>query len=156
VTRHGARRLRLLRLLLEDGREAGTARLCAVCATATGVTGAGITLMPEGVLGGPVCASDAVALRLERLQFDLTEGPCVDAYRLDVPVLEPDLRSVSTGRWLAFRVAAAEAGARAVFGFPMHIGAVRLGSVNLYRDRPGPPPTRSTRTPWSWPPSPRS
>jgi hypothetical protein len=27
---------------------------------------------------------------------------------------------------------------RAVFGFPLHVGAVRLGALNLYRDRPGP------------------
>jgi len=24
-----------------------------------------------------------------------------------------------------------------VFGFPMHVGAVRLGALNLYRDEPG-------------------
>jgi hypothetical protein len=29
------------------------------------------------------------------------------------------------------------AGARAVFGFPLQLGAVRLGALNLYRDRPG-------------------
>jgi hypothetical protein len=27
---------------------------------------------------------------------------------------------------------------RAVFGFPLRIGTVRLGALNLYRDRPGP------------------
>ena len=27
---------------------------------------------------------------------------------------------------------------RAVFGFPLQVGAVRLGALNLYRDRPGP------------------
>jgi hypothetical protein len=30
------------------------------------------------------------------------------------------------------------AGARAVFGFPLRVGAVRLGALNLYRDQPGP------------------
>ena len=28
-------------------------------------------------------------------------------------------------------------GAQAVFSFPLHVGAVRLGSLNLYCDRPG-------------------
>ena len=27
---------------------------------------------------------------------------------------------------------------RAVFGFPLRVGTVRLGALNLYRDRPGP------------------
>ena len=30
-----------------------------------------------------------------------------------------------------------QAGARAVFGFPVGVGDVRLGALNLYRDRPG-------------------
>jgi hypothetical protein len=29
------------------------------------------------------------------------------------------------------------AGVRAVFGFPMQVGTVRLGALNLYRDGPG-------------------
>ena len=33
---------------------------------------------------------------------------------------------------------ALEAGAEAVFGFPLRVGAVRLGALNLYRDAPGP------------------
>ena len=31
-----------------------------------------------------------------------------------------------------------DAGVRAVFGFPLRVGAVRLGALNLYRDQPGP------------------
>lgn len=29
------------------------------------------------------------------------------------------------------------AGVRAIFGFPLEVGAVRLGALNLYRDHPG-------------------
>ena len=39
---------------------------------------------------------------------------------------------------------------RAVFGFPLQVGAVRLGALNLYRDWSGRPATISTPTPWSW------
>jgi len=53
-------------------------------------------------------------------------------------VLEPDLDEPSTPRWPAFAGPAVEAGVRAIFGFPLHVGAVRLGALNLYRDRPGP------------------
>jgi hypothetical protein len=41
-------------------------------------------------------------------------------------------------RWLAFTPAAVDAGARAVFGFPLRVGAIRIGALNLYRDSPGP------------------
>ena len=53
-------------------------------------------------------------------------------------MLEPDLAEPVKPRWLAFTGPAVEAGVRAVFGFPLHVGAVRLGALNLYRDRPGP------------------
>ncbi|MHB8466107.1 MAG: GAF and ANTAR domain-containing protein, partial [Acidimicrobiales bacterium] len=63
---------------------------------------------------------------------------CVDAYDQGRPVLEPDLAQPRTPRWLAFTGPAVDAGVRAVFGFPLQVGAVRLGALNLYRDRPGP------------------
>jgi hypothetical protein len=53
-------------------------------------------------------------------------------------VLESDLADPAIARWVAFTPPAVEAGARAVFGFPLRVGAVRLGALNLYRDRPGP------------------
>ena len=68
---------------------------------------------------------------MEQLQFELGEGPCIDACHEDRPVLEPDLAAPATPRWLAFA-----AGVRAIFGFPLQIGAVRLGALNLYCDRP--------------------
>ena len=40
-------------------------------------------------------------------------------------------------RWLAFIAPVVEAGARAIFGFPLQVGTVRLGAMNLYCDRPG-------------------
>jgi hypothetical protein len=133
----GDRRLRILERLQGDGG-LDTRRLCVVCAEVTGATGAGIMLMSGDVPRGSVCTTDAVSARIEQLQYDLGEGPCVDAYRQDRPVAEVDLADPSVVRWLAFTGPAVEAGARAVFGFPMQLGAVRLGAMNLYRDRPGP------------------
>ena len=52
-------------------------------------------------------------------------------------MLEPDLAHPGTPRWLAFSPPAVEAGVRAVFGFPLQVGAVRLGALNLYRDWSG-------------------
>ena len=94
--------------------------------------------MSGDVPRGSVCTTNEVSDLIEELQYTLGEGPCVDAYQQDRPVLEPDLAAPSTPRWLAFTPPAVEAGARAIFGFPLQVGAVRLGALNLYRDRPGP------------------
>jgi GAF domain len=101
------------------------------------MTGAGIMLMFDDQPMGSICSTDDVSALIERLQFDLGEGPCVDAHQQNRPVLEPNLGTPSRPRWLAFSPPAFEAGARAVFGFPLRIGAVRLGALNLYADRPG-------------------
>jgi hypothetical protein len=61
----------------------------------------------------------------------------VDAYQQDRVVAEPDLADPVTRRWVAFTPPALDAGVRAVFGFPMRVGTVRLGALNLYRDRSG-------------------
>jgi hypothetical protein len=126
--------------LLSSGGDAvpGTARVCEVCASVAGMTGAGIMLMSDGVAEGDVCTTNDVSALIEELQYTLGEGPCVDAYRLDRPVLEPDLGDPLTPRWLAFTPPAIEAGVRAIFGFPLQVGSIRLGALNLYRDRPGP------------------
>jgi len=135
----GDRRLRILAKLAGDGRVGGqTKRLCQVCAEVTEVTGAGIMLMSGDVRQGSVCTTDETSAAIENLQYELGEGPCVDAYRFDRPVLEPDLAFPATRRWVAFSGPALAAGARALFGFPLQVGSVRLGALNLYRDRPGP------------------
>jgi hypothetical protein len=91
----------------------------------------------EGPRGSP-CSTNEMSELIDQLQFSLGEGPCIDAYHQDWPVLEPDLVGPATPRWRAFTPPAIEAGVRAVFGFPLHVGAVRLGALNLCRDRPGP------------------
>jgi hypothetical protein len=86
---------------------------------------------------GSLCTTNEVSHLIEELQFTLGEGPCVDAYEHDSVVAEPDLADPVARRWLAFTPPAVEAGVRAVFGFPMRVGTVRLGALNLYCDRPG-------------------
>ncbi len=134
----GDRLLRILAELSSGGvTEPGAARLCDVCASVSLMSGAGIMLMVGGVQGS-LCSSNAVSALIEELQYTHEEGPCVDAYDQDQPVLEPDLADPATDRWFAFTPAAVKAGARAVFGFPLQVGAHRLGALDLYRDRPGP------------------
>jgi hypothetical protein len=95
-------------------------------------------LMSGDIPRGSLCSTDEVSHLIEELQYTLGEGPCVDAYRQDAVVTEPDLADPVMRRWPAFTPSAVEAGVRAVFGFPMRVGSVRLGALNLYRDVPGP------------------
>jgi hypothetical protein len=131
------RRVRLLRRLVGGDAELGTKRLCEGCAEITDMSGAGIMLMSGDLPRGSVCTTDAVSSLIEELQYTLGEGPCVDAFRQERPISEPDLIHPTTPRWFGFAPPAIEAGAQAVFGFPLQVGAIRLGALNLYRDRPG-------------------
>jgi hypothetical protein len=135
----GERRQRILSRLVGDAAaELDTKRLCEVSVEVTGMSGAGLMLMAGDLPRGSLCTSDAVSALIEDLQYALGEGPCIDACSQDRAVLEPDLADPRTPRWLAFAGPALDAGVRAIFGFPLRVGAVRLGALNLYRDRPGP------------------
>lgn len=134
------RRLQVLsRLATKDGSsEVQPASLCKIATDFTGATGASIMLMSDNLSAGSLCSSDKVSALVENLQFTLGEGPCVDAYNQDAPVLEPDLAEPEIVRWSAFAGPAVDAGVRAIFGFPLHTGNVRLGALNLYCDRARP------------------
>jgi hypothetical protein len=135
----GERRERILAALMAGGpANLGAARLCEMSREVTGVTGAGIMLMSGDTPYSSVCTTSDVSALLEDLQITLGEGPCVDAFNHHRPVLEPDLADPKTPRWVAFSGPAVDAGVRAIFGFPLQVGAVRLGALNLYCDEPGP------------------
>jgi hypothetical protein len=130
------RLLRILRML-SAGEGSGGRQLCEVATRVTEVSGAGVMLLAEDRPQASLCTTDEVSSLIEDLQYTLGEGPSVDAHRLGRVVVEPDLASPAVPRWTAFAPRAVGAGARAVFGFPIRIGAIRLGALNLYRDRPG-------------------
>ncbi|MGH9920789.1 MAG: GAF domain-containing protein, partial [Nitrososphaerales archaeon] len=129
--------LRILAKLRAEKDHALPRRLCEVSVEVLSMTGAGVMLMSGDLARGSLCSSNDVSALIEDLQFTLGEGPCVDAHRSDLPVIEPDLAEPHEARWTIFTPQAVAAGARAVFGFPLQLGAVRLGALNLYRDRPG-------------------
>jgi hypothetical protein len=129
---------RILAAISAGGDVWSSARLCGACPRIAGVTGAGVMLMQGDTPRGSLCASDGVSQLIEELQFALGEGPCVDAYQHNRVIAEPDLAGPASHRWAAFTPPAVRAGARAVFGFPLRVGTVRLGALDMYRDQPGP------------------
>jgi diguanylate cyclase (GGDEF)-like protein len=99
------------------------------------ISAAGVTLISPGTNPRYVAASDESALRFEELQTELGEGPCLVAYQTGEAVAVADLRD--DRRFLLFAPLAVEAGLAAVFTFPLHNGAERLGALDLYRTTPG-------------------
>lgn len=109
--------------------------LCEEAAATLPVTGAALVAMtPEGAQT-MVAVVGAVAARLEEVQFVTGEGPCVDAFTTGRLVLAGDLARQPS--WPAFAPMALAAGVRAVFAFPVQIGGIRLGVLELHRDEAG-------------------
>lgn len=111
--------------------------LCDVCAVAVPVTGVGMALMStRGTRrfgrgnrpGREHHGRTAVHLRGETLRGCLRHG-CASA--------EPRLRRTAPTRWPAFGPGALDVGMEAIFAFPLGVGAIRLGVLDLYRDAPG-------------------
>jgi hypothetical protein len=97
----------------------------------------------NGPLG--IAASSEASQLIEELQFTMGEGPCIDAYASGSPVLMPDLNAAAGGRWPGYAQAVQDHGVRAVFAFPLQVGAARLGALDVYQDQAGPLPTQAVR-----------
>jgi hypothetical protein len=113
---------------------------CAAAVAAVQVTGAWLSAAsgtePTGHL---MSITDAVSERLAELQLTLGEGPSPDTAADGGPVLASDLDEIEADlRWPVFAPAARQAGAAAIFTFPLRIGAIRAGIMGLYRNRAGP------------------
>jgi hypothetical protein len=111
-------------------------------ASAAASTVLGVDGISAGVGTGPggtalAWAGEAVGTNLEHQQFTLGEGPGLDAVTSGVPVLVADLAEAGA-RWPAFAPAAVELGVRAVFAFPLRIGAISVGTMLAHRLSAGP------------------
>lgn len=128
-----------------DGARHGTVReLWSPFVELLPITGASISVVGtpgQSTLG----ASDAVAARVEEMQFELGEGPHWEALRSGQPVLVPDLRERDLA-WPVFGAAVHELGIGALFAFPLTLGAVTVGVVDLYRSAAGALDARAVAT----------
>ena len=111
--------------------------LCSVAAEITEQSGAGIALASSDPAMTSYCTSGDIGPALMDIEMTLGEGPCVEAYRTEMAVEEQDLRSPINPNWQTYAPLALAEGARAVFGFPVRMGTVRLGALSLYCDESG-------------------
>jgi len=120
-----------------DGVQGDLHRLVAAATRGLRAAGAGMTVMTAGGVRGVGVASDPVTERLEELQLTLGERPCVEAHNHGFPVLVPELAGRAMTRWPGYAPALHAAGIRAVFAFPLQIGAARLGVLDVFHTDAG-------------------
>jgi transcriptional regulator with GAF, ATPase, and Fis domain len=79
-------------------------------------------------------ASSELASRVDALQEETGEGPCLDAAYQEQTVRVPDMGSEE--RWPHFASRAAEVGARSMLAFQLFVEGDNLGALNLYGKMP--------------------
>ncbi|TDW29313.1 GAF and ANTAR domain-containing protein [Cryobacterium psychrophilum] len=110
--------------------------MCADFVAALPITGAAVSAFGSSLPETFVCASDRLAAHLDELQFDLAEGPRWEAVRTRRPVLVPFLRSDPHTNWPVCGKALLLLDLQAIFVFPLIIGAIDVGVVELYSTAP--------------------
>jgi GAF domain-containing protein len=82
-----------------------------------------------------LAATDDFTLRLDELQYDLQEGPCVHAMRGHGVTLVEDASRET--RWPRYMAAAVSMGLRSQMGVEMHLDDRSVGGLNFYSvDKP--------------------
>ncbi len=112
--------------------------LCSVAKDITQLSGAAISVITKDGMREQLCASNNIAHRLMDLEITFKEGPGHDASQYGTANEVIELIANEGQRWSLYAPEAVELGARAVFGFPIRVGAVVFGALSLYRDSPGP------------------
>ncbi|MFS0885410.1 GAF and ANTAR domain-containing protein [Aeromicrobium sp. 179-A 4D2 NHS] len=81
-----------------------------------------------------VSGTDQLVWELDSLQYDLAEGPCVDAAGGEPVVVAGN--ALHERRWPRFMAAAAERGLHAQIGVRLDVDGKTYGCLNLYATRP--------------------
>src|SRR5580704_4432936 len=89
----------------------------------------GITLQPNG---RPLTAAstDALAAKVDEVQYGLDQGPCLHALRTGNQVSIEDL--ATDRRWTEYAATALEHGIRSSLSLPLNSGSDTVGAFNLY------------------------
>jgi len=123
-------------LLAERDVQRTLDKMCALLVdTVEGCDHAVVTVVHNQHLDSPA-SSDEVGPAVDAIQFEVGDGPCVEAIREHQPVVTDDL--VTEPRWPQFSRRAVEAtGVRSMLAFRLFVAEDTLGSLNLYSKQPG-------------------
>ena len=106
------------------------AQIVAFAMETVGTQYAGVTMIRRRGAFETVGPSDPLIERADRLQYDLGEGPCIDAATTSRMVMSADL--ATDERWPAWGPEAVALGFRSILSAELHAGGRRIGSINLY------------------------
>jgi GAF domain-containing protein len=87
---------------------------------------------PKGI--HTAAASDPLVTKLDQVQYELSEGPCLDAMRHHTATPVADLRT--DNRWPRFGPRAVAAGVISQMGIEIFRQRSTVGGLNLYASRP--------------------
>lgn len=104
-------------------------------ATIPNTDGAGVTLLDEHGDRVTAAATDPIVSRVDGLQYELDEGPCLTAWERRTLVRVDDL--THEDRWPRWARAAAATDVRAVLSAPLVAGNAALGAIKVYAHQPG-------------------
>ncbi|WNV87429.1 GAF and ANTAR domain-containing protein [Umezawaea sp. Da 62-37] len=96
----------------------------------SGAAGVGVSLMDDTGRRITAAASDPVVGRLDQLQYDLDEGPCLQAMADGVVCRIDDMGTEA--RWPRWTALAAGAGTCATMSVPLVAGDRCLGAIKVY------------------------
>ncbi len=109
--------------------------LCTPFLATLPVTGASVSVLSTPAAQATMFASDDTAALLDELQFDLGEGPGWDAMQSRQPVFDGDVDGTDP-RWPLFTDAVPRNLVRGIFAFPLVVGELEIGAVDLYSSLP--------------------
>ncbi|MFH8349503.1 GAF and ANTAR domain-containing protein [Streptomyces sp. NPDC018045] len=126
---------------LQPGGAGPSHRWCGHLAALLAVDGAAVTFRLDG--SELLWSSTETGTRLDDVQYTLGQGPALDAARDGSLLLLPDLERALATRWPVFVTEALALGVRAVFAFPLCLGAARIGALVCHRSTAGSLPARA-------------
>ncbi|HEX2698625.1 MAG TPA: GAF and ANTAR domain-containing protein [Acidimicrobiales bacterium] len=122
-------------LLAEPDLQRTLDKMCELLVpTVEGCDHAVVTVVRDHELSSPA-SSDDVGPAVDAIQFEVGDGPCVEAIREHQTVVTDDL--ATEARWPRFARRAVEAtGVRSMLAFRVFVGSDTMGSLNLYSKQP--------------------
>jgi len=109
--------------------------LCTAFMTQLPISGAVLSIVDRNGHRATVTSTDPVAARWDELELELGVGPLRDATTDSAPQLIPDVAASTMNPVIGAHFA--RLGVRALFAFPLIMGAATVGVAGLYRSTPG-------------------
>ena len=121
-----------------EGSPLAMRHVCGSCVDLLSVDGAALFLASPDVPAEPALATNSPSGELAETQTTLGEGPAVECLNAQRVVAAHDLSTpASLARWPMFAPAAMAAGVHAATAFPLALGTVPVGALQVHHRQPG-------------------